>query len=351
MIQRIFKDGYDPFEACNDAAQMEQLSKLKQKIFRLSETGVNPRIFNQWKREGLVSGLENDRKWIALDFGQYVWLKIIRDLRAFGVALEDIKFIKDKLTIDTYASIKQAIPEEKLNQLRTDLEQIMAQIQPPGEHKSATRDLIKELTDKHYSGPGNQIELSIIHMLLSGKQAWLTLVLTTHLNAIGFNSHREQRQQKEGTGKRKRALRQSLIDCFIHSEEFQNMKVDAEKVTAIYKTPHLKIPLMQYIIEFIAEEKNAPKLEQIPLLREGERTLLHELRQNNVTSIEIFLEHDHKNGGNKIKRIEAKRKMEKEVETRLIETFTSKEYAKIEYQVENGKIMHFTKVTKVKPNQ
>lgn len=347
----MFKEGYDFFKEYNKKEQLALSAGLKQKVFRLSETGVNPRIFNQWKREGLVSGIENDRKWISLDFGQYIWLKIIRDLRAFGVALEDIKFIKEKLTVDIYEAMKQAIPEEKLNQLQKELEEIIAHVETPVDYKPSARDLIKEMTRKHYSGPGNMIELSITGMLLSGKQAYLTLVLTTHINGLGFNSQREQRQQKEGTGKRKKALRQNLIDCFIDLDEFENMHVNREKIALLYTIPHLKIPLMQYIREFIADEKNAPKMEQIHLLRSDELTLLRELRKDNVTSVNVIMEPKGINGTPKINRMEIKEKMKKEEETRLIETFTSKEYAEITYQVADGKIVNFFKTLKIKPNQ
>lgn len=354
-MEEIFKKGFNPFQEYKKPEYIQLLTDLKQQQFRLSDTGVNPRIFNQWKNAGLVYGINNDRKWTALSFGQYIWLMIIRDLRAFGVTLEDIRHIKDYLTIDIYEAVKKSITEEKLNALKQELSRVVAIAQKEGGETPNAHlnedDLLKDTLEKHFVGGANMIELSLIHMLLSGKASFLTILLTNNMPAYGFNFNRSQRQQKEGTGKRKRALRQDVIACFIDTEDFSNMNVDTEKVSKLYNTPHLKIPLMHYVREFIADENNESKLEQMHLLRSGELALLRELRKDHVKSVEVVMEQDKITGENKINRFEIKKEMKKEEETRLIETFTSKEYAKIEYQVENGKIMHFTKVTKIKPNQ
>ena len=352
MHLNVFNPGYDPYKEYHHPEKIELMTKLKQKLFRLSDTGVNPQIFNQWKREGLVYGVDDGRKWISLDFGQYLWIKLIRDLRAFGVSLTDIKYIKDSLTIDIYQEVLRAIPQEKIKQLEEDLKQVVAVYKEtsgdPTPVDPAQDNLLKDWMQKNFNGPGNMIELIVAHMVLSGKDAWLTLVLTHHMAALGFNFQREQRQQQQGTGKRKRALRENLIACFLHTEEFENMNVDAQKVNTIYSTPHMKIPLKQYITEFMAEEKNQDKIEKFALLNKEEQLLLRELRKDNVQEIQIIMDSKKENGKNKIDRIEVTKPYRKKAEARLIETYSKNEYADITYKVNNGEIVSFKKVVKIK---
>lgn len=74
---------------------IEQLKNLvDERIIPLAETGVSSRVFNHWKKEGLL--LDNPRKdkWTKLNFYEYVWIRIIKSLRDYGCSIELIRKVK-----------------------------------------------------------------------------------------------------------------------------------------------------------------------------------------------------------------------------------------------------------------
>ena len=184
-------------------------------------------------------------------------------------------------------------------------------------------------------------------MVVFGKPVYLSLFLKDDINGIAFE---DQKSVNSGTpGKRKKERRKTSVEFLLHLEEFDNMDIDKEALMKIYDVPHIKLPLKVYIREFIAELKNEKKLEQSAILSKEELQLLFELRQDKVLEITVKMNNHNFSKKSQIERIEVTRELKKSAESRLIETYTSKEYADISYKVADGQIVSFKKVTKIKP--
>lgn len=89
-----------------DSKSLEKLAELHEIITKerltVKDTGINYRVINHWDEQGLIhfkrKGEEGHRKFSLVDF---IWIKVVNELRAFGVKLTDIQ----KITKDVYESL------------------------------------------------------------------------------------------------------------------------------------------------------------------------------------------------------------------------------------------------------
>lgn len=93
---------------------------LSEKKILLSDTIIKPRIYNAWKKEGIL--LEDElkkkdsdkRKWVYLNVFESVWLLIVVELRKLNLDLDTIKEVKDFLEqVPDIESIIRAYTEEE----------------------------------------------------------------------------------------------------------------------------------------------------------------------------------------------------------------------------------------------
>src|SRR4051812_8400688 len=89
-----------------DTRSLDKLADLYELItdkrLRVKDTGINYRVINHWDNKGLIrfgrNSKEGDRKF---SFADFIWIKVVNELRSFGVQLPIIK----KLADDVYAPI------------------------------------------------------------------------------------------------------------------------------------------------------------------------------------------------------------------------------------------------------
>jgi DNA-binding transcriptional MerR regulator len=91
------------FEEFLDSTSLDKLVELYEIITdeRLSvrDTGINYRVINHWDEKGLIrfarNSKEGNRRFSFVDF---IWIKVVNELREFGVSLPDIQ----KISKDVY---------------------------------------------------------------------------------------------------------------------------------------------------------------------------------------------------------------------------------------------------------
>jgi len=348
----LYKQNFNPLGNKDFTRVKEFVAFLKNRQFYLRDTGIDPRLYNQWKKFGLLGEIKTgERKWVTLNFGEYLWLKIIEDLRMFGLPLEDIKRIKERFTVSFYDAMVEVMPDEKIEELLVNITNAFPDI-PDEERelfkqKFKDKQFVKEMMNGIATGPSNIFEMAIFHMVVMEKEAALVIILTNHLPGVPEPEIRSDAISVPG--KRKKTKRQSLIEFFIDSEEFNVMQVDHDSLEIVRHTPHIRIPLRVYIKEFIGEIKNERHLENSLILNHDELVLLRELRKNHVTEITVRMNPASENSSGSINRIEVTSNLKKDAEARLVETFTNREYADIVYKVADGKIVSFKKTIKIKP--
>jgi hypothetical protein len=345
-----YQTGIDPVDYI-DFDRMPALVKfLKERQFLLRDLGVAPRIFYQWKEFGLLDEGKPERKWVKLDFGQFFWLRIVQDLRKFGVPLEDILRIKKRYTRNLYSDMESILSDDQRNEffmkIADSLPGLSLKEKEEAKLEILDKNTQKEIFEKIAPKSSNLLDMCIIHMVAVGKPTYLTLFLTDDIPNLDFE--KVAPPPAGSPGKRKKARRQSCIEFILHMEEFENYKTDLALLRKVEGVPHIKLPLHHYIKEFISDLKNEKRLEQSAILSNEEMFLLKELRKDNVTEIKIIMNQHNETSEKDINRIEVTIDLKKNAEARLIETFTSKEYADISYKVADGQIVSFRKTTKKK---
>lgn len=77
---------------------LELLDRLLQKSFIGTDTGVPYRSINHWESEGLIDNARGEtRSWRRFSFVEFVWIRMIDEMRKAGLPLDTIKAVKRHL--------------------------------------------------------------------------------------------------------------------------------------------------------------------------------------------------------------------------------------------------------------
>lgn len=79
---------------------MEKFHKnIREKKFKVSDTDVKYRVINHWEEKGLLPDkLRKDSEgWRRFSIVEFIWLKVIEQLRSFGVPIDTIKETKERI--------------------------------------------------------------------------------------------------------------------------------------------------------------------------------------------------------------------------------------------------------------
>ncbi len=349
-----YKQGVNPFANADIEGAKEFIKNLQDRKLLLRDTGVTSYLFNQWKKSGLIDLpiTATGRKWVTLNFGEYLWIKIINDLRKLGCPLEDIKRIKELYMKDSMQELIEKNHTEVYNQMFLEFAKTHHNL---SEEQFA--EMKKELLNINpmdflrevFPRPLNLFESAIFSMMATRSEHYLVLFLTDYFP--GVQPQNIPPVKPPNSDKRKKTARTTTTEFVLLNDEFSRMEpkslVDFQ---IIFDVPHIKIPLRVYIRDFIANQKNEKHVEELGILTKEELLLLKEVRKKNVKEITIRFKQNGNTEQSAIERIEITNELKKDAETRLIETFTGKEYADITYKIENGKIVSFKKTIKIKPD-
>ncbi|MFO0357573.1 MAG: MerR family transcriptional regulator [Sphingobacteriaceae bacterium] len=85
-----------------DTRSFDKLAELYEVINeeRLSakDTGINYRVINHWDEKGIIRfGRENKEHNRKFSFTDFIWIKVVDELRSFGVRIEAIKKVADDI--------------------------------------------------------------------------------------------------------------------------------------------------------------------------------------------------------------------------------------------------------------
>ncbi len=114
----------DPYFGENSLKRMGELAlSLTKEIFSPKDVGVTYTNINYWDRKGILnSQRENESQWRNFSFLDYVWIRVIAEMRDIGIPIEIIKEVKEELfsPFDLkphLTKIKENIPEisKKIN--------------------------------------------------------------------------------------------------------------------------------------------------------------------------------------------------------------------------------------------
>lgn len=276
------------------------------KAFTLKDLSISSRVLKYWSSMGILrdeNRAEDENH--KLNFTEYIWLMIIIELRHLGYPITCIQKAKDIL-------MKKQSLAETLN-LHTDealidfLRKAIKSISNKDIPVSAFRD--NPTSWQRYKTVKRSLLDNTIMILLSTKE---------NIDWVFFN---------EGKA------------IYIHDDPSKNSQ---QLINYCKNTPHLRIPLMSLIVQFIEDKSKLEYVEKYALLSPKEMEILRHIRNGDFETITIQLRN------NEPIRIEGTRKIKIDDSARISELLAKKAYEKIEMVTQEGTITYATKTSKTK---
>lgn len=282
---------------------------MGKKRYTLSDIGLKSKQAFDWTKAGLfLEERENKfrRKYNAIE---YVWLKIIKELREFGLSINAIKNLKSFLLkeVDMKEIITSFI-ETGLDEEDPDVEELQTALKDKYGSAKGLGKLNRELND-------NQQEL--VNTVLS------MIIIETVINKS--NSHL--------------LITKTGNTIVTDGEPFD----DQVNLGDILNAPYISFPIKNILVDFINREDlmNSIEREEILLISEEEEKVLELLRKGNLVSLSVRFNKD-----NEISLIETEENIELEkVQGKLADFIMRNKYQVITYKTQDGKITSMRKKT------
>lgn len=243
--------------------------KLTKPIFLLKDVGVQYRTVLHWDQQGLLEHSREESEWRRYDYIQYVWIKIINDLRTFGVPIPIIE--KAKTEILTRINLKWlfelfSLNKEYLDKLTND---------------EAKSELLSFLESKSYESIDDNLSVSFLELMIVET---LTTKVPVSLNIFsdGFIL----------------PLFESKLDVFEPG--------DVRKLT--YET-HVKISISNILNNFLSDTKDSFLIPQLQILADNERRLLEIIHSGEYETVTINFKNKKMKSVELIKEQNVKRKI------------------------------------------
>ena len=268
---------------------------LREPKFRLKDLGLPSRILTHWQQQGiLIEGqMAEGRRWRQLNMVDWVWLKIIVELRDIGVSIERIRDLNHWLKIDT-VNLKNLVE-------------------------------IK----------GRMIILDTLEFLIL-----YSLLARIPINILFF--------PKSSTFQFTIQIPDEFLEKTMEYEPFYTefIKLERTKLPSylISHQTHVSVSLTSILKEFITEKNNESLVKSYHLLTDNELELLQYLRKGNLKEVRIIF--DDKNEISLLELTELRTNVQKEA--RLLDYIHDGRYQNITYTTQNDKIVRFENTLKDK---
>jgi len=333
-FQQILPEFLELVKDKNDPQNL--INKLRQREFSISEANVSSRVFNFWMQKEIINIPKDfSSKWIKLNFIDYVWLCMVRDLREIGLPIDVIKKIKDQIFIEMTVQFDQLLSEEKL---REEYIKFLMTREGRSNEKSEFKMLLEKLNNevgekkfideiKNSLGTSfNQLEYALFAKQIFDLNATLIIV---------YNNKRQRKSSEEPLNKDEdlnfegglAEFGTSVIWSDIYSKLNPELTIDG----LIRNVFHISLPVDSYIEEFVSKEKNEMQSKRLGWLSDDEQQLIHLIRTKTPDQIEIKLKN------NKIELIEVIKYHKPNLESKLLKHFGANDYGEITWIYSNGK--------------
>lgn len=96
---QVHRTSTKPLKKFNPADFNRSYFILRDTKFSPKDTGISYRQLNHWSVERLIDdNREEGTGWRKLNLVDLVWLRVVKELREFGLSLENLRLIKENLT-------------------------------------------------------------------------------------------------------------------------------------------------------------------------------------------------------------------------------------------------------------
>jgi|GEM_PF-3838454 len=318
----ISKNYLDKFFGQEDPGIVGELVQaITEKVFTLRHIGdINNRVIHNWIAEGLVPGFKvtpikkkgkksnkKPQKWNRFSYLDYIWLRIVIELRKFDVSFSQLQKIKNELytiiDIDAYLEmLKNKI--DQLDKILTpeQMDEFHAMLSNP--------DKDKDFLDVHS-------QMSYLFFLLANviiRKEAISLIINNEGKVFPYS--------------------------IIAAEEFME---DKEYVEAI-SDHHISISLSKIVAEFITNSKELSNdVLRLKLLTVQEIRIINLIRTEKIKELKIRYDEM----SNPVM-IELTTNNRVSLDTKIIDIIYQKGYHSIALETAAGKVVHCSNTRKIK---
>lgn len=277
---------------------IQALGIIRERKFELKDLGVSSRVILSWQQQGLlVEGMiSEERKGGKLNLTEWVWFKMIVELREIGVTLKRIRDFGEWLKSDSV----------KLNNL-------------------IVMDKSVRILDK--------LEFFILFSLIGGIQVYF--LFFSSVSQAPFTVHILEDNI------------QGYTELKAFYEEYKKIEITKISPHLVNHQTHVSVSLLNILKGFITEKQYESFVKDYSLLTDNEIELLKCLRKGNLKEARIKF-----NKNDEISLLELTEfRTNVKKEARLMDYVKTGGYQNITYTTENGRIVKFENTIKVKFNK
>lgn len=282
--------------------------KIQEKVFLKTEIDIVYSDIKNWERFDLLSEYDESDKgnWNKISYSEYVWLKIVEQLKDFGSSNEEILLLKNHLVskfkvkdyILLFDQVKNTIGEkdfEVYSQLYNDLNQV----------------------DFNQNLNFNILDILIVNIIYTGEQLSLFIRKDDSHYFLPFSETMLKEYSNSGI--------RSLVDDFLNF-------------------PFYNIPISSYVSNFLSNKNEVKHNSFTMILTEQESKLLKIIRKNFQKIKQLKVKY--KTGN--IELIEVTTIKKVALESKIINHIKKADYKKITIDIANGNIVNFEDTEKIK---
>lgn len=259
----------DSFLGTNSLAKTFELTEtIAQKgLFDIKDTGVSYRNVNHWdKQDLLVSQRSQEGKWRRFSFVDFVWLKVIEQLRGIGISIPLITQVKREIFIE--------ITAKQFYDLFRKSQQLKDRLSERGE-----RDRLKKVLENGLKEWGKSI--SLLQLFICH-----TIINKTSLSLVIFSD-----------------------GYWFPWDEQQGIVYSNEDLERKTFDTHVQVSLTGIVKLFLEDERSIHLLPQLNVLPPKEVKLLEIIQSGEYESITIHFKNKKMKALEMVKTQEVKRKI------------------------------------------
>ena len=279
--------------------------KLRERVFLKTELDVVYTDLVNWERSGLLSiGGDSDKgDWKKVNYTEYIWIKIIVELRNYGFNYDEIELIKQGLFEEiNIGGFMQSVTEDKEN-------------------------FIEKLGDEPFNNL-NAYNLSQIDLKASVEITYLDTIV---VNAIAANEDWSLLFLKDIPG--------ACIPLSAEVLRGFHLKNTTNELSSLLTQTYLSVSLSRIIANFLKRGDDNFESRIISILTKEEHAVLKHIRkkQKNLKSIQIRFK------DNRIEMLEVTTIKKAQLESRFLEHIKKGDYLSINIDTVDGNIVYINR--------
>ena len=291
------------FKSDGIMAIFDTMQLIREKQFSISDVGVTNRWITNWSEKDILLGEHEAGKWRKFNFSEYVWLKMIIEMRKYNIPLNLIKHIRDILGKgDFYKEL--------------DLEKAVVQLKDMGINTEGFKEILDEiLKEDLFNKIADEVKFTFLESLI------LDILKLKSQTSLIFNEKGEVGILKHG---------------------FEDYLLQQKSVQNILKGSYISISVTNILADFILEKDQAIVFDKLQMISKEESKVIKTLRNEGLKSVKVLLKNE------EIELIESTYDKKVDYASKLVHLIMNKGYQEIKIKTENGNIVYCENTIKEK---